>query len=108
MGRVCVMTRLGPSAWCGRSLVLSTMPAPLPRCTVASIPPTYVSPTTVAPWPPRSDGASGWVRLAMGRGRIVPSAVLVLLVGVAETAWLLDGTGLTLLVKFTHRVFGFH
>ena len=25
-----------------------------------------------------------------------------------ETAWLLDGTGLSLLVKFTHRVFGLH
>ena len=49
-----------------------------------------------------------WLRPAMRRGSIGLSAVLVLLVGVAETAWLLDGTGLTLLVKFTNRVFGFH
>jgi hypothetical protein len=44
----------------------------------------------------------------MRRGSIGLSALLVLLVGVAETAWLLDGTGLSLLVKFTHRVFGLH
>ena len=49
-----------------------------------------------------------WLRPAMRRGSIGLSALLVLLVGVAEGAWLLDGTGLSLLVKFTHRVFGIH
>jgi serine/threonine protein kinase len=47
-----------------------------------------------------------WLQPAMHRGSIGLSAVLVLLVGAAETAWLLDGTGLSLLVKFTHRIFG--
>ena len=49
-----------------------------------------------------------WLQAGMHRGTIGLSAVLVLLVGAAEAAWLLDGTGLTLLVKFTHRIFGFH
>ena len=47
-----------------------------------------------------------WLQPAMHRGSIGLSAVLVLLVGAAETAWLLDGTGLSLLVKFPHRIFG--
>src|SRR5216684_4613665 len=49
-----------------------------------------------------------WLRSTMRGGSIGFSALLVLLVGVAETAWLLDGTGLSLLVKFTHRVLGLH
>ncbi len=58
--------------------------------------------------PRGGDAPVNWLRPAMRRGSIGLSAVLVLLVGVAEAAWLLDGTGLTLLVKFTHRVFGLH
>ncbi len=51
-------------------------------------------------------GGGGWLQPAMHRGSIGLSAVLVLLVGAAEAAWLLDGAGLSLLVKFTHTVFG--
>jgi hypothetical protein len=47
-----------------------------------------------------------WLQPAMHRGSIGLSALLVLLVGAAEAAWLLDGTGLSLLVKLTHQVFG--
>jgi hypothetical protein len=32
--------------------------------------------------------------------------VLVLLVGVAEVAWLLEGSGLTLVMRFAQRLFG--
>jgi serine/threonine-protein kinase len=49
-----------------------------------------------------------WLQPAMHRGSIGLSALLVLLVGAAETAWLLDGAGLSLLVKFTHTIFGIH
>jgi eukaryotic-like serine/threonine-protein kinase len=49
-----------------------------------------------------------WLQPAMHRGSIGLSALLVLLVGAAETAWLLDGAGLTLLVKLTHRLLGVH
>src|SRR2546422_1543708 len=58
--------------------------------------------------PEPADEQHHWLRPAMRRGSIGLSALLVLLVGVAEAAWLLDGTGLSLLVKFTHRVFGIH
>jgi hypothetical protein len=44
----------------------------------------------------------------MHRGTIGLSGVLVLLVGVAEAAWLLQGPGLTLLSRFVQRVFGLH
>jgi len=47
-----------------------------------------------------------WLQPAMHRGSIGLSALLVLLVGAAEAAWLLDGTGLSLLVKLTHQVLG--
>lgn len=49
-----------------------------------------------------------WLRPVMHHGSIGLSAVLVLLVGVAEVAWLLEGTGLTLLMRSLHRVFGLH
>jgi len=42
------------------------------------------------------------------RGGIGLSAVLVLVVGVAEVAWLLEGSGLTLLMHFTKQVLGLH
>jgi serine/threonine-protein kinase len=54
----------------------------------------------------KPDPDGGWLQPAMHGGSIGLSAVLVLLVGAAEAAWLLDGAGLSLLVKFTHTVFG--
>jgi len=53
-------------------------------------------------------GADGghWLQPAVRRGTIGLSGVLVLLVGLAEVAWLLQGSGLTLLYHFAQRVFG--
>jgi eukaryotic-like serine/threonine-protein kinase len=49
-----------------------------------------------------------WLKPVMHRGSIGLSAVLVLVVGIAEVAWLLEGSGLTLAMRFVQRVFGFH
>jgi serine/threonine protein kinase len=49
-----------------------------------------------------------WLQPVMHRGTVGLSGVLVLLVGVAEVAWLLQGSGLTLLVRFAQKVFGLH
>jgi serine/threonine-protein kinase len=49
-----------------------------------------------------------WLQPVMHRGTIGLSGVLVLLVGVAEVAWLLQGSGLTLLLRFAQKVFGLH
>jgi hypothetical protein len=58
---------------------------------------------------PGADSEGGhWLQPAMHRGSIGLSAVLVLLVGVAEVAWLLSGSGLTLLMRFAQSVLGFH
>jgi eukaryotic-like serine/threonine-protein kinase len=58
---------------------------------------------------PRNDhDGVHWLQPAMHRGTIGVSAVLVLLVGVAEVAWLLEGSGLTLVMGFARRVLGFH
>ncbi|TME55721.1 MAG: serine/threonine protein kinase [Chloroflexi bacterium] len=56
--------------------------------------------------PPGGGEPKNWLQPAMHRGSIGLSALLVLLVGAAEAAWLLDGTGLSLLVKLTHQVLG--
>ena len=53
----------------------------------------------------RRDG-TGRVGSALHRGSIGFSAVMVLLVGVAEVAWLLEGSGLTLAVGFAKHVLG--
>jgi serine/threonine protein kinase len=45
---------------------------------------------------------------AMRRGSIGLSAILVLLVGVAEVTWLLEGSGLTLAMHFAKQVLGLH
>jgi serine/threonine protein kinase len=52
--------------------------------------------------------AGHWLQPVMHRGTFGVSGVLVLVVGVAEVAWLLQGSGLTLLLRFTQRVFGLH
>jgi hypothetical protein len=49
-----------------------------------------------------------WLQPVMHRGTIGLSGVLVLVVGIAEAAWLLQGSGLTLLIRFVQRVFGLH
>ena len=49
-----------------------------------------------------------WLKPVMHRGSIGLSAVLVLTVGIAEVAWLLEGSGLTLAMHFVQRIFGFH
>jgi serine/threonine-protein kinase len=49
-----------------------------------------------------------WLKPVMHRGSIGLSAVLVLMVGIAEAAWLLEGSGLTLAMRFVQRIFGFH
>jgi eukaryotic-like serine/threonine-protein kinase len=43
---------------------------------------------------------------AVRRGTVGASAVMVLVVGVAEVTWLLEGSGLTLLTHFVKRVLG--
>lgn len=57
--------------------------------------------------PQNHDGVR-WLRPAMHRGSIGFSAVLVVVVGVAEVTWLLEGSGLTLVMGFARRVLGFH
>ncbi|GAC1472409.1 MAG: hypothetical protein PVS3B2_04570 [Candidatus Dormibacteraceae bacterium] len=58
---------------------------------------------------PKGDAEAGhWLQPMMHRGTIGLSGVLVLLVGVAEAAWLLQGSGLTLLLGFVRKVFGLH
>lgn len=55
----------------------------------------------------RPDGGH-WLQPVMHRGSIGLSAIMVLVVGAAEVAWLLEGSGLTLAMRFVQRVFGFH
>jgi eukaryotic-like serine/threonine-protein kinase len=47
-----------------------------------------------------------WLQPVMHRGSIGLSAVLVLVVGAAEAAWLLEGSGLTLVMHLAQRLFG--
>ncbi len=47
-----------------------------------------------------------WLQPAMRGGGIGLSALLVVVVGVAEIAWLLEGSGLTVMMRAAHRVFG--
>ena len=53
----------------------------------------------------RAEGKS-WLQPAMHRGSLGLSLALLLLVGVAEVAWLLDGPGLSLTTHVIHRVLG--
>jgi serine/threonine-protein kinase len=47
-----------------------------------------------------------WLQPAMRKGGIGLSAVMVALVGAAEITWLLEGSGLSLLMRAAHRLFG--
>jgi serine/threonine-protein kinase len=49
-----------------------------------------------------------WLQPSMHRGIVGLSGALVVLVGVAEVAWLLQGSGLTLLLRFAQKVLGLH
>jgi serine/threonine-protein kinase len=51
------------------------------------------------------DGAH-WLEPVMRRGGIGLSVVLVVLVGAAEFTWVLEGSGLSLLMRAAHRLFG--
>jgi serine/threonine-protein kinase len=58
---------------------------------------------------PRGTADGGrWLQPVMHRGMIGLSGVLVLLVGIAEAAWLIQGSGLTLLMRFLRSVLGIH
>jgi serine/threonine-protein kinase len=49
-----------------------------------------------------------WLRPVLHHSSIGLSGVMVLLVGAAEAAWLLEGSGLTLVMRALNRVFGLH
>jgi serine/threonine-protein kinase len=53
-----------------------------------------------------NQAAAQWLRPVMHEGTIGLSAVLVLVVGAAEVAWLLEGSGLSLVMKFIHSALG--
>lgn len=58
--------------------------------------------------PDGSPDGGHWLKPVMHRGSIGLTAVLVLTVGIAEAAWLLEGSGLTLAMKFVKHIFGIH
>ena len=47
-----------------------------------------------------------WLQPFMHRGSIGLSALLVLVVGLAEGTWLLEGSGLSLVLRLSHQLFG--
>jgi serine/threonine protein kinase len=55
----------------------------------------------------RPDGGS-WLHPALHRGSFGLSVLLVLLVGVAEVTWLLEGSGLSIVMRATSRLLGVH
>jgi eukaryotic-like serine/threonine-protein kinase len=56
--------------------------------------------------PNGSVDAASWLKPAIKRGSLGVSALLVFAIGVAEVAWLVEGSGLTLVAKTAHRFFG--
>jgi len=56
--------------------------------------------------PPRTEEKIHWLHPHMHRGSMVVSGVLVFLVGIAGVTWLLDGAGLSLMVRFSHVIGG--
>ncbi len=51
-------------------------------------------------------GATRWLQPVIRGGGIGLSAMLVVLVGAAEVAWLLEGSGLSLVARAAHRILG--
>ena len=60
---------------------------------------------SLEPQAPQED-AKHWLHAHMHRGSLVVSGLLVLVVGIAGTAWLLDGEGLSLVVRLSRLVGG--
>jgi serine/threonine protein kinase len=56
--------------------------------------------------PEQTDDNVPWLQAHMHRGSMVVSGLLVFLVGIAGITWLLDGAGLSLMVKFSHVIVG--
>jgi eukaryotic-like serine/threonine-protein kinase len=56
--------------------------------------------------PNGSVAGAKWVKPAIRTGSIGVSALLVFAVGVAEVAWLVEGSGMTLVARAAHRFFG--
>jgi serine/threonine-protein kinase len=52
------------------------------------------------------DAGTRWLQPVIRGGGIGLSALLVALVGAAELTWLLEGSGLSLVMRATHRLFG--
>ena len=57
-----------------------------------------------SPAPPDEQTKVHWLHPHLHRGSMVVSGLLVLVVGVAGITWLLDGAGLSLVVRFTHAL----
>src|SRR4029077_9496293 len=56
--------------------------------------------------PNGSVDSAKWTKPAIRRGSLGVSALLVFAVGVAEIAWLVEGSGMTLVAKAAHRFLG--
>jgi len=56
--------------------------------------------------PNGSADGKGWRPPSVGRGGIGVSAIVLVLVGASEAAWLVEGSGLTILTRGMHRLFG--
>jgi eukaryotic-like serine/threonine-protein kinase len=50
--------------------------------------------------------AAKWTKPATKAGSLGVSALLVFAIGIAEVAWLVEGSGMTLVAKAAHRLFG--
>jgi hypothetical protein len=51
-------------------------------------------------------GGGGWRAPRAGRGGLGVGAIVLVLVGAAEVAWMVEGSGLTILTHGAHRLFG--
>ena len=49
---------------------------------------------------------NNWLQPLMHRGSVGLIALLLLVVGIAEGAWLLEGSGLSFVLRLTHQLFG--
>jgi serine/threonine protein kinase len=56
--------------------------------------------------PEPGDPKVHWLQAHLHRGSVVVSGLLVIVVGVAGVTWLLDGEGLSLVVRFSHAITG--
>jgi serine/threonine-protein kinase len=56
--------------------------------------------------PGRNIAAMQWVRPMVNRGGVGLGAIVVVVIGAAEAAWLFEGSGLSLVMRFIHSVSG--